>query len=83
MENSGTIRFDRATGGRGTVVRLDVRYDPPAGRLGSLFATMLGRDPSRQLQEGLRRFKQHMETGEIATTEGQAFGHAGLAMLRN
>ncbi len=83
MENSGTIRFDRATGGRGTVVRLDVRYDPPAGRLGSLFAKVLGRDPGQELHEGLRRFKQHMEAGEIPTTEGQASGHAGLAMLRS
>lgn len=83
MENSGTIRFDRATGGRGTVVRLDVRYDPPAGRLGSLFAKVLGRDPGQELHEGLRRFKQHMEAGEIPTTEGQASGYAGLAMLRS
>jgi uncharacterized membrane protein len=83
MKNFGTIRFDRATGGRGTVVRVDVRYDLPAGRLGSLFAKMLGRDPDRQLQEGLRRFKQLMETGEISTTEGQPAGHSGLAMLRS
>ena len=54
----------------------------PAGRLGSLFAKMLGRDPAGELREGLRRFKQVMETGEMATTDGQSAGHAGLAKLR-
>ena len=52
------------------------------GRLGSLFAKMLGRDPAAELREGLRRFKQVMETGEMATTDGQSAGHAGLAKLR-
>jgi uncharacterized membrane protein len=82
MENSGMVRFERAVGGRGTIVRVEIRYDPPAGRLGSLFAKMLGRDPAAELREGLRRFKQVMETGEMATTDGQSAGHAGLAKLR-
>ncbi|WP_447598163.1 SRPBCC family protein [Nitrospira sp. Nam80] len=82
METSGTARFARATGGRGTVVWVELHYDPPAGRLGSFFAKMLGRDPAAELREGLRRFKQVMETGEMATTHGQPAGHSGLAILR-
>lgn len=83
MENSGTVRFERAAGGRGTIVRVEIRYDPPAGRLGALFAKMLGREPATELQEGLRRFKQVLETGEMATTDGQSAGHSGLARLRD
>jgi uncharacterized membrane protein len=81
LSNSGTIEFKRAAGDRGTVVRVELTYDPPAGRLGSIIATLLGKDPDQQLQEGLRRFKQRMEAGEIATTDGQSAGRTGLAAL--
>jgi uncharacterized membrane protein len=74
VKTAGSVQFTRATGNRGTVIRLELAYDPPAGRIGWLIATLLGRDPGAELQEGLRRFKQHMETGEIVTTEGQPAG---------
>ena len=77
LPNSGSVQFILATGGRGTVVRLELTYEPPAGRLGWVAAKILGREPGGQLQEGLRRFKQHMEAGEIATTEGQPAGQTG------
>jgi uncharacterized membrane protein len=83
LKNEGSVQFEQASGGRGTVVRVELQYDPPAGQLGWLVAKLLGRDPSGQLQEGLRRFKQHMEAGEIPTTEGQPAGHAGAAMFRH
>jgi len=35
---------------------------------------LLGEEPQVQIEEDLRRFKQLMETGEIATTEGQSSG---------
>ncbi|HEX2056573.1 MAG TPA: SRPBCC family protein, partial [Nitrospiraceae bacterium] len=83
LPNEGRVRFTRATGDRGTVVRVELQYDPPAGRVGWLAARLLGRDPGEQLQEGLRRFKQRMEAGEIATTHGQPAVHeGGLAMVR-
>src|SRR2546427_8796976 len=31
LDNAGYVRFDRATGGRGTVVRVALQYNPPAG----------------------------------------------------
>ena len=43
-------------------------YAPPAGRLGSAVATVFGASPDRQVREGLRRFKQRMETHEVATS---------------
>jgi uncharacterized membrane protein len=42
--------------------------------LGAAFAWAFGDDPSHVIREGLRRFKQLMETGEIPTTEGQPRG---------
>jgi hypothetical protein len=51
-----------------------MNYDPPAGRLGSIFATMFGEDADQQVREDLRRFKQLMEAGEVPTTAGQPHG---------
>ena len=34
-------------------------------------ARLMGENPADQIQQDLRRLKQLMETGEIATTEGQ------------
>jgi uncharacterized membrane protein len=76
VENSGSVRFEPATGGRGTVVRVELEYYPPAGLLGATVAKLLGEEPKGQLAEDLRRFKQLMEAGEIITTEGQPAGRA-------
>ena len=66
IENSGRIEFADA-GARGTVVTATIVYDPPAGVIGKLIAKMFQREPAIQARRDLRRFKQLMETGEIAT----------------
>lgn len=79
VDNAGSVRFEPATGGRGTTVRVTLRYDPPGGTLGSIVARLFGENPEQQIEEDLRRFKQVMETGEIATTEGQPSGRSAGA----
>ena len=74
VDNAGSVHFNPATGGRGTEVKVVLRYDPPGGRVGAAFAKLFGESPSHQVQEDLRRLKQIIETGEIATTEGQPRG---------
>jgi uncharacterized membrane protein len=66
VSNSGRIDF-RDAGARGTVVTATILYDPPAGTIGKLVAKLFQREPKIQAQRDLRRFKQLMETGEIAT----------------
>jgi uncharacterized membrane protein len=67
VPNSGRIEF-RDAGARGTVVTATIVYDPPAGMIGKLIAKMFQREPAIQARRDLRRFKQLMETGEIATS---------------
>ena len=74
VTQAGAVRFEPATGGRGTKVTIEVNYEPPAGILGVAVAKMIGQDPNAMTKENLRRFKQLMETGEITTTEGQSSG---------
>lgn len=79
VDNAGSVRFEPATGGRGTTVRVTLKYDPPGGALGALFAKLFGEEPSQQIEEDLRRFKQVMEAGETPTTEGQPSGRSATA----
>jgi uncharacterized membrane protein len=74
VDNGGTVRFERAPGGRGTIVRVEMQYTPPGGKVGALVAKLFGENPSQQMDADLRRFKQLIETGEITTTEGQSSG---------
>lgn len=74
VENSGSVEFRPATGGRGTVLKVRLEYKPPAGTAGRLVAKLFGEEPAQQITEDLRRFKMLMEAGEIATTEGQPHG---------
>ena len=74
VDNAGSVHFTPASGGRGTELKVVLRYDPPAGVLGAAVSKILGEDPAMNVQEDLRRLKMLIETGEIATTDGQASG---------
>ncbi|WP_294331767.1 SRPBCC family protein [uncultured Sphingomonas sp.] len=67
IPNSGRIEF-RDAGSRGTVVVATINYDQPFGTLGRVISRIFQREPKMQAQRDLRRFKQLMETGEIATS---------------
>jgi uncharacterized membrane protein len=70
VQNSGSVRFTPAPGGRGTEIRVQLQYAPPGGIVGRTFAKLFGEEPEQQVSEDLRRFKQLMETGEIAVSDG-------------
>src|SRR5262249_48373258 len=58
VDTAGSVHFNPAPSGRGTEVVVELKYDPPGGRLGSWLAWLFGREPSVQVREDLRRFKQ-------------------------
>jgi uncharacterized membrane protein len=74
VENSGTVRFEQAAGGRGTVVHVELDYNPPGGGVGALVAKLLGSDPEGQMQVDLRRLKQVIELGEVVVSDGTLLG---------
>jgi uncharacterized membrane protein len=76
VDNAGEVRFTRAAGGRGTEVHVDLRYDPPAGKLGALVAKLFGEEPNQQVADDLRRFKQVLETGEVVYSDASV--HRGM-----
>src|SRR5262249_45397588 len=82
VPNAGSVRFERAPGNRGSVVRVSLSYEPPGGVLGSKIAKLFGGEPEQQVEEDLRRFKQLMEAGEIASTDVQPSGRAASLVGR-
>lgn len=72
--SAGSVHFEDAGAGRGTHVRVKLQYSPPLGKAGAAVSKLFGRDAATEIREDLRRFKQLLETGEIATIEGQPRG---------
>src|SRR5215813_229929 len=82
VDTVGSVRFQRAPGGRGTIVKVEMRHSPPAGMAGATVGKLLGEGFEWEIKNGLRRLKQLMEVGEIITTEGQSAGRASSTSWR-
>ena len=67
VRNSGRIEFEDVPG-RGSYVTATIAYEPPLGAVGKLLAKLFQREPRVQSRRDLRRLKQFLETGEIATS---------------
>ncbi|HEV7860012.1 MAG TPA: SRPBCC family protein [Pyrinomonadaceae bacterium] len=78
VDNYGSVSFERATGGRGTIVNVEMEYTPPGGVLGATVAKLFGEEPGQQAQEALRCFKQVMELGEVVVSEGTVWDNGLL-----
>lgn len=88
VESMGRVEFLDAPVGRGTLVRVTMEYNPPAGSLGAAVAKLFRQEPAMQIKNDLRHFKQVMETGEIPTVAGQPTGRGrqkegGTSLKRN
>lgn len=77
VEHRGRIAFEPAAGDRGTIMRVELIYRPPAGALGAAIAGLLGRGPAHEVRHDLRRFKQQMEAGELTSNAGPAARRSG------
>jgi len=59
---------------RGTVVRMQVKYESLAAEIAAKFEKLFGDDAEMIAKKNLQRFKAFCETGNIPTTEGQPSG---------
>jgi uncharacterized membrane protein len=71
---NGSVTFQPAPGGRGTIVRVQLDYDHPGRTAAAPLSKFIGKHPGQITYKSLRRLKQLMELGEIITTEGQPAG---------
>lgn len=79
VHNAGSVSFERATGDRGTLVRLEMQYGAPSAITAAL-AKLFHAVPEQQIENDLRAFKQVLETGEVAKSEASI--HPGMHPAR-
>jgi uncharacterized membrane protein len=69
VENVGAVHLKAAPKGRGTEVRVHLRYEAPAGPVGVAVAKLFGKEPGQQASADLRRLKQVLETGQVVHSD--------------
>lgn len=74
VETHGSIWFAPAPEDLGSVISLVLDFKIPGGKLTELATKISGEDPDSLAFTNLRRLKCYLETGEIATIEGQSSG---------
>lgn len=79
VDNAGAVRFEPAAGGRGTIVKVNIQYNPPGGVIGKTVAQLFGEEPEQQLDDDMRRFKQMLEVGEVVVSDATLFGTGYMA----
>ncbi len=77
-----TVTFGDAPGDRGTEVHVDLARDAGGGRLGEIARKVTGAVPLAEVKDDLRRFKQRVETGEVARSDGVPEGELTQRKLK-
>lgn len=67
FRHEGSVTFHPAPAGRGTELRVVMRYQVVAGKVGQTLAMATGDEPGQQLRGDLMRCKQLIEAGELPT----------------
>lgn len=74
METAGSVHFKALPHDRGAAVRVELKYNPPGGKVTAALASLLGGGMEQQIVEDMQRFKSEMEAGEAPTVDGQSHG---------
>ena len=70
QEADAAVTFTEAPGDRGTEIHVDLEHEPRGGKVGELVTKLVATEPRAKAMDELRRFKQLVETGEIARSDG-------------
>jgi uncharacterized membrane protein len=76
------VTFTDAPGDRGTEIHVDLDEVGRSGRLGQIVQKLVPADPRAKVRDDLRRFKQHVETGEIPRSDGTPEGESAERKLK-
>ena len=70
------VTFKPAPGDRGTEIHVDLAKSAPGGKLGETVQKLTGSEPLAKIKDGLRHFKQFVETGEVPRSDGTPEGES-------
>jgi hypothetical protein len=76
------VTFREAPGDRGTEIHVALRRAEPKGKLGEVVQKVVGSASMAKVKDELRRFKQLVETGEVARSEGAPEGERAERKLK-
>jgi uncharacterized membrane protein len=76
------VRFLDAPGDRGTEIHVEVESEARGGKLGEAVQKLTGGDALAKVKDDLRRFKQLVETGVIARSDGTPEGERAERKLK-
>lgn len=76
--NTGTVSFIALPADRGTLLEVEIFYRPPMGIVGAQVGKLFREEPTVQLKDDLRRFKQIVETGEIIRSDSSPDGNGNI-----
>ncbi len=61
MDTAGSVHFRPLPDGRGTIVTVSMKYNPPAGKAGAAVASLFGWGLEQQIEHDLPRLKELLE----------------------
>jgi uncharacterized membrane protein len=76
------VAFSDAPGDRGTEIHVDLERSAPGGKLGGMVKKLTGAKARAKTMDDLRRFKQQVETGVIARSDGTPEGELAGRKLK-
>ena len=76
------VSFKDAPGDRGTEIHVSLDESARGGRLGEIVGKLTGSDPLAKVKDDLRRFKAHVETGEVPRSDGTPEGESAERKLK-
>jgi uncharacterized membrane protein len=76
------VTFRAAPGDRGTEIYVALPRAEPKGKLGEVVQKVVGSVSMAKVKDELRRFKQLVETGEVARSEGAPEGERAERKLK-
>jgi len=76
------VTFRAAPGDRGTEIYVALERAEPKGKLGEVVQKVVGSVSMAKVKDELRRFKQLVETGEVARSEGAPEGERAERKLK-
>ncbi len=74
IQSTGVVQFEASSYG-GTRIHVRMSYRPPANVAGHAAAVLFGKDPRRQIDDDLMRFKSLLEAGKTTGNQGTIVRH--------
>jgi len=81
-QEDASVAFVDAPGDRGTEIHVDLGESGSLGKLGEAVQKLTGSEKRAKVMDDLRLFKQHVETGVIARSDGVPEGERAERKLK-